>query len=91
MVSRLERQAEHLSAGEFIPECNAVLEACLEFLSDVGDRDDLVPTAIDDLNRLGRILKLVENANVPFVTRQLRRVLGRFDTCGGSLAKERRG
>lgn len=79
VVSRLETPTGHVPPGELIPECNAALEACLEFLRDVGDRDDLTRTATDDLKRLGRLLKLVDDADVPFVMRQIRRVLGRFD------------
>jgi hypothetical protein len=79
VVTRLETPAEHLPPGALIPECNAALEACLELLHDGGDHDDRVRTALDDLRRLGRLLKLVDDADVPFVMRQIRRVLGRFD------------
>jgi len=79
VVARLETPARPETPGGLIPECNAALEACLELLRDGGDRDDLVRTARDDLKRLGRLLKLVDGADVPFVLRQIRRVLGRFD------------
>ena len=79
MVARLETPAEHEPPSGLILECNAALEDCLELLRDGGERDDLVRTARDDLRRLGRILKLVDGADVPFVMRQIRRVLGRFD------------
>ncbi|TMQ10257.1 MAG: hypothetical protein E6J90_21965 [Deltaproteobacteria bacterium] len=70
---------------QLIPACNAALEECLERLREPGDRDDLVRTARADLRRLSRLLKLVDGPDVPFVLRQIRRVLGRFDACGGGL------
>jgi len=79
VVIRLETPAAHRPPGELIPECNAALEACLELLREDGDGDDRVRTALDDLKRLGRLLKLVDGADVSFVMRQIRRVLGRFD------------
>jgi hypothetical protein len=88
VVHRLEAPAESDPTGELIPECNAALEACLERLREPGDRDDLVRTARDDLRRLARLLKLVDGPDVPFVLRQIRRVLGRFDACGGGLVIE---
>lgn len=68
-----------------VDDCNTALETCLELLRDAGDRDNLVRTARDDLNRLNRLLRLVDGPDVPFVMRQIRRVLGRFDACGGRL------
>ena len=65
--------------GVAVAECNAALEVCLELQRDVGDRDDLLATARDDLKRLARLLTVVDRADVPFVMRQIRRVLGRFD------------
>jgi hypothetical protein len=89
LVVRLEAPATGEPPGEppgaLVSECNAALEACLELLRDPGDRDDLVRTARADLHRLARLLKLVDGADVPFVMRQIRRVLGRFDACGGRL------
>ena len=82
VIVQLETPTGHLPPGELLAECNAVLEACLAFLRDVGDHDDIVCTAIGDLHRLGRILKLVDGRDVPFVMRQIRRVLGRFDGDG---------
>jgi hypothetical protein len=79
VVFRLEAPAGHAPPGELISECNAALEACLELLRDGGERDDLARKARDDLKRLSRLLKLVDDADVPFVMRQIRRVLGRFD------------
>jgi hypothetical protein len=66
--------------GGLVAECNAALEVCLELQRDIGDRDDLMATARDDLKRLARLLTVVDFADVPFVMRQIRRVLGRFDT-----------
>jgi hypothetical protein len=81
VVARLETSAADKPLGEIVAECNAQLEVCLELHRDVGDRDDLVSTARDDLKRLGRLLMVVDRADVAFVMRQIRRVLGRFDTC----------
>jgi len=90
VAARLETSAQPEPPGGLIPECNAALEACLELLRDGGDRDDLVRRARDDLKRLGRLLKLVDGADILFVMRQIRRVLGRFDACGagGSFVGE---
>jgi hypothetical protein len=92
LASLIEATAAQLeaSAGDqppigLIPECNAALESCLELLRDAGDRDDLVVTARNDLKRFGRILKLVDGADLLFVMRQIRRVLGRIDACGDDL------
>jgi hypothetical protein len=84
VVDHLEAPAATDPVG-LIPECNAALEACLDLLRDPGDRDNLVRTARDDLRRLSRLLKLVDGPDIPFVLRQIRRVLGRFDACGGRL------
>jgi hypothetical protein len=80
VVARLETPVVDEPIGGIVAECNAALEVCLELQRDVGDRDDLVATARDDLKRLARLLLVVERADVPFVMRQIRRVLGRFDT-----------
>lgn len=86
VVGRLEAPAGNDPAGGLIPECNAALEACLETMRDAGDCDDRARTARDDLKRLARLLKLVDGPDVPFVLRQIRRVLGRFDACAGGAA-----
>jgi hypothetical protein len=86
VVSQLEAPAGNDLAGGLIPECNAALEACLEMIRDAGDGDDRARTARDDLKRLARLLKLVDGPDVPFVLRQIRRVLGRFDACAGGAA-----
>lgn len=90
VVSRLEAPAGNNPAGGLIPECNAVLEACLEMMRDADDGDDRVRTAGDDLKRLVRLLMLVDGPDVPFVLRQIRRVLGRFDACAGGAATRNR-
>jgi hypothetical protein len=88
VVSQLEAPIGGEPAGGLIPGCNAALEECLELLRDPGDHDNLVRTARDDLRRLARLLKLVDGPDVAFVLRQIRRVLGRFDACGGGLVVE---
>ena len=88
VAARLESAVGDDLAGGLIPGCNAALEACLELLRDPGDRDNLVRTARDDLKRLARLLKLVDGPDIAFVLRQIRRVLGRFDACGGGLVVE---
>lgn len=62
-----------------VSECNGAIERYLELQRDVDDRDELVATAADDLRRLARLLVVVDRADAPFVMRQIRRVLGRFD------------
>jgi hypothetical protein len=84
-VDRLEAPREAGQAARLVPECHAAVEACLELLRDAGERDDLVRNATDDLKRLARLLKLVDGPDIPFVLREIRRVLGRFDACGGHL------
>lgn len=86
VVSRLEAPAGNDPAGGLILECNAALEACLEMMRDAGDGDDRARTARDDLKRFARLLKLVDGPDVPFVLRQIRRVLGRLDACSGGAA-----
>lgn len=87
MVSRLEAPVGDDPDGGLIPECNAALEACLETMRAVGDGDNRARTARDDLKRLSRLLKLVDGPDVPFVLRQIRRVLGRFDACAGAAVE----
>ncbi|HZJ65792.1 MAG TPA: hypothetical protein VFD36_19915 [Kofleriaceae bacterium] len=84
-VDRLETPREAAPAARLVPECHAALEACLELLRDAGERDELVRNATDDLKRLARLLKLVDGPDIPFFLRDIRRVLGRFDACGGHL------
>jgi hypothetical protein len=88
LVDRLEEPTAE-PADALISGCNAALESCLELLRDASDRDDLVRTAKDDLQRFARLLKLVDGPDVAFVLRQIRRILGRFDACGGGLAVTR--
>jgi len=91
VIIRLEAPAGEAALFGIVPECNAALEACLELLRDAGDRDELLRTATNDLRRLNRLLKLVDGADLPFIMRQLRRVLGRFDAAAGSVFEDRRG
>lgn len=84
-VDRLEAPREAGPAARLVPECQAAVEACLELLRDASERDDLVRNATDDLKRLARLLKLVDGPDIPFFLREIRRVLGRFDACGGHL------
>jgi len=64
-----------------VAECNAALEGCLEAQRDGRDRDDRETTATD-LKRLLGLLAVADRADMVFVMRQIRRVLGRFDVCG---------
>ena len=82
VVVQLETPAGQESPVELIPECTAGLEACLEILRHGAERDALARKARDDLKRLGRLLKLVDGADVLFVVRQIQRVLRRFDLRG---------
>ena len=90
VAARLETPIGDELASGLIRECTTALESCIDLLRDVDDRRDLVRTR-DDLKRLGRLLKLVDGADVSFVLGQIRRVLGRFDAHGVSLLGERRG
>jgi len=84
-VGLLEARREAGAAARIVPACHAAVEACLELLRDAGERDDRVRKAIDDLKRLAKLLKLIEGPEVAFFLREIRRVLGRFDACGGHL------
>ena len=85
-ADRLEAPREAGLTDRLVPECHAAVEACLELLRDAGERDALVHRAIDDLKRLARLLKLVvDGSDIAFFLREIRRVLGRFDACGGHL------
>lgn len=84
-VDLLEATREAGSAARLVPACHAAVEACLELLRYAGERDELVRNATEDLKRLARLLKLVDGPDIPFVLREIRRVLGRFDACGGHL------
>ncbi len=82
VVSRLEPAARGQPLHRAVAACNAALEGCLEAQRDDRDREDREDTARDDLARLARLLTVVDRADVAFVMRQIRRVLGRFDACG---------
>jgi hypothetical protein len=84
-VELLEARREAGAAARLVPACHAAVEACLELLRYAAERDDLVRKATDDLKRLARLLKLIEGPEIAFFLREIRRVLGRFDACGGHL------
>lgn len=84
-VDQLDAATGAGPAARLVPGCHAALEACLELLRDAGGRDGLVRDAADDLNRLARLLKLVDGPDIRFVLREIHYVLGRFDACGGHL------
>ena len=90
-VDLLEARREAGAAARIVPACHAAVEACLELLRDAGERDDLVRNATDDLKRLARLLKVVDDPDIPFFLREIRRVLGRFDACGGHLVLDGNG
>ncbi|HET9627492.1 MAG TPA: hypothetical protein VFP84_39315 [Kofleriaceae bacterium] len=75
VVACLDSTSDALASA--VVACNAALEHCLE--SARGRRDDHTANARDDLQRLLRLLAIVERDDVPFVLRQIRRVLGRLD------------
>ena len=75
VVTYLETTADHPTPGA-VAECNAALEVCLEARREVPGRGSVL-AARDELRRLARLLK-----DSVLVLRQIRRVLGRFDSCG---------
>ncbi len=79
VVTQLERAPAGPPLQRMVAECNAALEGCLEAQRDGRDREDLETTAHDDLKRLVGLLAVADRAEVVFVMRQIRRVLGRFD------------
>jgi len=85
LVGDVVAQLETPSVGEplhqMVAECNAILERCLEAHREVRDREDLAMSAKDELKRLARLLTVVDRADTFVIMRQIRRVLGRFDTC----------
>jgi hypothetical protein len=82
VVSQLERSPTGQPLQQMVAECNAALEGCLEAQRDARDREDRALTARDDLKRLAGLLAVADHADVVFVMRQIRRVLGRFDVRG---------
>jgi hypothetical protein len=80
VVSHLETTSDQPAPGA-VAECNAALEVCLEARRDAPGRGS-VRAARDELRRLARLLKVVEHPDSVLVLRQIRRVLGRFDSCG---------
>jgi hypothetical protein len=80
VVTHLETTADQPLPGA-VAECNAALEMCLEARREAPGRGSTV-AARDELRRLARLLKVVEQPDSVLVLRQIRRVLGRFDSCG---------
>ena len=80
VVNNLENPSIHEPLSKVVGECIAALEACLEAQRDFFDRDDAVITASDELKRLARLLMVVDRSDVVIIMRQIRRVLGRFDS-----------
>jgi len=80
VVTHLETTADQPAPGA-VAECNAALEVCLEARREAPGRGS-VGAARDELRRLARLLKVVEQQDSVLVLRQIRRVLGRFDSCG---------
>lgn len=79
----------HLEAPEIreplqgaVARCNASIEDCLETERERRDRerDASVVTAKDELKRLAGLLAKVEPPDAVIVMRQIRVVLGRFDS-----------
>jgi hypothetical protein len=79
VVTHLETTADQPLPGA-VAECNAALETCLEARREVPSRGSTV-AARDELRRLARLLKIVEPPDSVLVLRQIRRILGRFDSC----------
>lgn len=63
-----------------VARCNASIESCLETERERRDRDVSLGTAKDELKRLASLLTKVDLADVVMVMRQIRVVLGRFDS-----------
>jgi hypothetical protein len=80
VVANLETPSFHEPLSRAVAECNAALEGCLEAQRDYGDHDAAVITAADELKRLVRLLTVVDHTDAIIIMRQIRRVLGRFDT-----------
>jgi len=80
VVANLEASTAHEPLRRVVAECNTALEAALDAQRDFCDRDARTITASDELKRLSRLLLVVDRADVVIIMRQIRRVLGRFDT-----------
>ena len=79
VVANLEAPSFHEPLEKVVAECNAALEACLEAQRDSSDNDGSVMTAADELERLARLLLVIDHADQVIIMRQIRRILGRFD------------
>lgn len=63
-----------------VARCNAALEAYLEAQREREAREDPAAVTRDELVRLAQLLTAVDRADAALVMRQIRRVLGRFDS-----------
>ena len=79
VVANLEAPSFQEPLNKVVAECNAALEACLEAQRDFCDHDGSVMTAADELERLARLLLVVDHTDQVIIMRQIRRILGRFD------------
>jgi hypothetical protein len=80
VIRLLETSGPHEPLRGVVARCNASLEDCLASERERREHDAGAGSARDDLKRLARLLAEVEPADAPMVMRQIRRVLGRFDT-----------
>lgn len=80
VVRHLESAAAREPLHGAVARCNANLEQSLETQRDARDRDASLVEAREELKRLARLLTVVDPADVTMVMRQIRRVLGRFDS-----------
>lgn len=86
VVAQLDRPSSDARLQAAVVDCVASVEQCLELARAAAEDDDLALHARDDLRRLARLLTVVDRADVPFVLRQIRRVLGRLDGADALLA-----
>jgi hypothetical protein len=80
VVRHLEAPAAREPLYGAVARCNASLEHCLEIQRNDRDREASLSAAREELKRLSRLLTIVDPADVTMVMRQIRRVLGRFDS-----------
>ena len=80
VVATLETPSFHEPLSKVVAECNAALENCLEAQRDSRERDESAMASADELKRLARLLMIVDRSDAVIIMRQIRRVLGRFDS-----------
>ena len=80
VIRQLDAPGVHEPLQGAVARCNASLEHCLETQRELRDRDASVGTAKDELKRLAGLLVEVDPADAAMIMRQIRRILGRFDT-----------